>query len=392
MPPQRVVLAKVVTGPANNTLRAIGLVEADMAVDLKARVSGFLLERTFKEGDRVKEGQVLFRIEPEQYQAALSAAQADVASATAQMDRATLDYNRIRDLYQKKSSPKSDFDNASAALDVARATLQAASARLEQAALNLEYTTVKAPFDGEIGDTPFSEGTLLGPESGVLARVVKADPVEVTFGLSDKVMASSRLGDPRSGLPGGSVANLVPRLIINDRDYYKLDGQITYVAPEVDHQTDTIKLKSSFPNPDGALAPGQSVIVSLEPKNPLQVLLIPKNSVMTAQGESYVYVTAPGPDGGLVSQTRQVKIGIEFDEGYEVLEGLSEGDEIISLGLMSAGARLRPGAPVQVVEPEDAGLDGTRTDPPPAAEATAPGEPPADHQPPAPTGDGGEVR
>jgi membrane fusion protein (multidrug efflux system) len=239
---------------------------------------------------------------------------------------------------------------------VAKATLQAAQARLEQASLNLEYTAVKAPFDGVIGDTPFSVGTLLSPESGVLARVVKADPVEVTFGISDKVMASARLGDPRSGLPGSTVSNLRPRLVINNSDLFEGEGRIVYVAPEVDRQTDTIKFKARFDNPGGTLAPGQSVTVRLEPVDPPTVLLIPKNAVMTAQGESYVYVTAPDPanPAGLVSQTRPIKVGFEYEDGYEVLEGLSAGDKIIELGLMSGGARLRPGAPVVIASPEAA--------------------------------------
>ena len=351
-PPQRVVLAEVKTAPANSTLSVIGMVEADMTVDLRARVSGFLRSRSFKEGDKVTEGQVLFQIEPEQYKAALSAAQADVSSATAQLDRASLEFNRIRDLYNKRSSPKSDLDNASATLDVARATLQSALARLEQAELNLEYTSVKAPFAGTISDTPFSEGSLLSPESGVLARVVKADPVMVTFSVSDKVMASARLGDPRSGLPGAKVSNLSPRIVINGKDLYPQTGEIAYMAPEVDRQTDTIKFKARFPNPDGVLASGQSVMVNLVPLKPANVLMIPKNAVMTAQGASYVYTTASDGANGLISETRPIKLGFEYEEGYEVLEGLAAGDKIISLGLMSGGARLRPGVPVVVAEPE----------------------------------------
>jgi membrane fusion protein (multidrug efflux system) len=350
-PPQPVTLAEAVMGPASSALTSIALVEAVQSVELRARVSGFLRERAFTEGDTVEAGRTLFLIEPEQYRAALSAAEADVASATAQMDLAELEFNRLRDLYNKRSVPKSDFDKAASTLDVARAALRAASARLEQAALNLEYTAVKAPFDGRMGDTPFSEGSLLSPDVGVLARIVKTDPVEVTFGLSDKVMSGARLGDPRSGLPGESVANMRPRLLVNGA-YYPLDGQITYVAPEVDRQTDTVKFKAVFPNPGGALAPGQSVVVSLEPVEPRQVLLIPKNSVMTSRGQSYVYMTAPAPDGapGLVSRIQPVGIGFEFADGYEVLSGLAPGDRIINLGLMSGGARLRPGAPVQVVE------------------------------------------
>ncbi|MDR1657168.1 MAG: efflux RND transporter periplasmic adaptor subunit [Deltaproteobacteria bacterium] len=350
MRPQPVTLVEIKKTLAKSYLRVTGLVEADLAVELKARVSGFLLEKSFQAGDTVTEGQVLFQIEPDSYQAALNAAEADVSSADAQLGRAELEYNRIRDLYDKKSAPKSDFDNAAAALDVAKAALQSAQARLEQAALTLQYTTVKAPFTGQISDSTFSVGSLLGPESGVLARIVKVDEVEVSFGVSDKVMAGSRLGNPRSGLPGSTVENLLPRLIINGRDFYELDGHISYISPEVGRQSDTVSFKARFDNPKGILIPGQSVVVNLEPKTPSEVLLLPKNTVMTSQGSSYVYVTAPNPNGGLVSETRPVTLGFEYEEGFEILSGLAEGDQVISLGLMSGGARLRPGYPVTVVE------------------------------------------
>ncbi|MDR1678018.1 MAG: efflux RND transporter periplasmic adaptor subunit [Deltaproteobacteria bacterium] len=351
MPPQQIQLEEIKYLAASSTLKAVAIVEANESVDLKARVAGFLVGKYFEEGQEVKTGQVLFRIEPDQYQAAMSSALADVSSAQAQMDKATLDYTRAKDLYNKRSTPKSDFDTAQASLDVATAALQSARARLSQAKLNLDYTTIKAPFDGFISDTPFSVGSLLGPESATLATVVAKDPVEVSFGISDTVMGGVRLGDERSGLPGSRLDNIKPRLLLGSGDYYDIDGEITYVAPQIDRQTDTVKFKVRFKNPKGILAPGQSVVVSLEPIEPRKVLILPKSSLMTSSGQSFVYTAEPAPDGGqgLVAAIKPVKIGYEFNEGFEILSGLKEGDKVIVLGLMSMGARLRPGAGVVVV-------------------------------------------
>ncbi|MDR2387878.1 MAG: efflux RND transporter periplasmic adaptor subunit, partial [Deltaproteobacteria bacterium] len=275
-PPQRVRVAEIKSVPALSTLKAVALVEANESVDLRARVSGFLIGKYFEEGGSVKAGQVLFRIEPDQYQAAVTSAIADVTSAQAQMDKATVDFTRVNDLFAKRSAPKSDLDNAQASLDVASATLQAARARLSQAKLNLDYTTIKAPFDGLISDTPFSVGSLVGPESAALATVVAADPVEVSFGLSDKVMSGVRLGDIRSGLPGSQISNVRPKLILDNGSLYEHAGEFSYVSPQVDRQTDTVRFKAKFINPEGILAPGQAVVASLEPIEPRKVLMLPK--------------------------------------------------------------------------------------------------------------------
>jgi membrane fusion protein (multidrug efflux system) len=320
--PQQVRLETVRVLPASSILRAVALVEADQSVELKARVSGFLVGKDFEEGKPVRAGQILFRIEPDQYKSAVSSAQA----------------------------------------------------RLEQAQLNLEYTAIRAPFDGFVSDTPFSVGSLLGPESPTLATVVASDPVEVSFGLSDKVMGGVRLGDERSGLPGGRLDNVRPRLIFGSGAYYELDGQISYVAPQVERQTDTVKFKARFDNPKGVLAPGQSVVVSLEPVEPRNVLILPKAALMTSQGEGFVYMAGPAPGGGnngLVAVSRPVEIGYEFEEGFEVLSGLSEGDQVMVMGLMSSGARLRAGSPVTVSEAVGQASGAADGQPPEAAAGQA---------------------
>jgi membrane fusion protein (multidrug efflux system) len=353
--PQNVVVFKISRLIPSASYEVIGILEADKKVELKARVSGFLNKKDFNEGDLVEASRVLFQIEPEQYEAALEAALADELSAKAQLTKSELDFDRISGLYAKRTAPKSDYDTSKANLDVAQATLKSAQARLAQAQLNLGYAFIKAPFTGQVSDTPYSEGSLLGPESGVLATVVSLDPVLVTFGISDKFMSELRRGSSTGVIPASKIEDLAVRLKLNGDVFYDLPGEISYVAPLVDRQTDTIKLKARFKNPLGVLAPGQIVVVSLEPSKPESLLIVPKAAVVTTFEGTQVYVPEKMPPSEpegqevVVASTKIIKIGQEYKEGYVVLEGLEEGEEVLIQGLMVGGARLRPGTPIAIV-------------------------------------------
>jgi membrane fusion protein (multidrug efflux system) len=364
-----------------------------------ARVPGFLEKKPFKEGDQVKAEDLLFQIEPEGYKAAYDAAQGNYLSALAQRTQAQLTFQRTSDLYAKKAAPKSDFDQDKAALDVADAGVISARAQLTQAELNLKYASVKAPFDGKVSDSTYSEGAFVGANSAVLATLVSTDPVTVTFGIPDRFLADRRFGSPQGTLPRGSINTVVVKLRINGQYDYKGEGSITYLAPLLDESTDTVKVKASFPNPDGILVPGEVVEVIVEDRDPREVILVPKNSVLISSSVgSFVYVTAPpsaeqGGGPGLVSEVRKVTRGIEFPGGLEITEGLTEGDKIINLGLMASGQTLRPGTPLEVVENYQPLGGGGPSDAAEAGAAPASGGTPAGGPPPeaaGPQGPGGE--
>ena len=258
MPPQPVVLVAVEARDITESAEYVAVMESDNIVELKARVSGFLAAKNFEDGDMVKKGQILFQIEQDQYQALLDSADANVLSAQAQLDRATLDFTRITDLYHKNTSPKSDYDSSKAAFEVAQAAVMSAEAARAQAKLNLDYASIKAPFDGRVSDTPYYVGSLLGPESGVLATVVSVDPILVTFGVSDKVITAAQ----RANIANPStVTDWQVRLRIGPDHWYDQIGAFSYIAPTVDHQTDTIKFKAKFKNPDKFLRPDRKSVV-----------------------------------------------------------------------------------------------------------------------------------
>ncbi|MDR2339771.1 MAG: efflux RND transporter periplasmic adaptor subunit [Deltaproteobacteria bacterium] len=385
-PPSKVTIIEAKISEVRNSYEIIGVLEADKSVDLVARVTGFLEEKSFNAGDKVKEGDVLFRIDPKAYQAAYDAAQGALLSAEAQLTQAQLNFNRTADLYAKRSSPKSDYDNAKAQLDVAQAAVLSARGNLAQAELNLDWANVKAPFDGEISDSPFSIGSYVGPTSGVLATLVAPDPIKVRFGVPDTQLADLRFGAATGSLPRGEISEVRAGVKVNGTHLYEEPGKITYVAPLVDAQTDTVRIKASFPNKNGKLVPGEVVTVVLEDGKAREAILVPKNCVMyTAAAGSFVYVLgepkaaeggAPGgapPAAGqggsaapYVAEQRMVTRGIEFPEGIEILEGLKVGDKVINLGLMSGGALIQPGTPVELLEDAPQASPG-------AAQGAAPG-------------------
>jgi membrane fusion protein (multidrug efflux system) len=352
MQPQTVVLGEVQARAAAESSEFVAQMEADPAVDLKARVSGFLRRKNFNAGDLVKKDQVLFQIEPDQYQALLDTAQAEVLSAQAQYDRATLDFNRIRDLYQKQTATKSDFDNTKASFEVAEAQLMMARSRQIQAQLNLDYATIRSPFEGRISDTPYSEGSLLGPESGVLATVVSTDPILVVFGVSSRlIFAIESLSETTA--PGGWQVRL--RLAPNTN--YPQTGRLVYIAPTVDVHTDTVKMKASFDNPDGLLRPGQIVTAVLERAQPRVKLAVPKAAVLTDAEGQHVLIPLEDPESGLLTTERRAVVldRDETDLDFFIKEGLEAGDKILVRGLMSGGATLRPGLPVRLAPAEEGG-------------------------------------
>ena len=358
MPPQPVILDTVEARDITESREYVAVMEADNIVELRARVSGFLVAKNFEDGDLVRKGQVLFQIEPDQYQALLETAEANVLSAQAQLDRATLDFNRITDLYHKNTSPKSDYDSSKAAFEVAQAALMSAQASRTQARLNLDYASIKAPFDGRVSDTPYYVGSLLGPESGVLATVVSVDPILATFGISDKVITTAQ----RANISNPStIKDWQVRLRIGPDYYYDQIGTFSYIAPTVDPQTDTIKFKAKFENPQKFLRPGQIVTAVVERVHPQRKLVAPKEAVLTDTDGNFVYVPkeapadpkVPGSQPGLVADMRRVTIsGGELEKDYIIDSGLKEGEKIIRKGLMSGGATLRPGAPIQIAPPQ----------------------------------------
>jgi len=335
-----VVVRKVELAPASAPLRFNGQVEAIEAVDIQARVTGFLKEKAFEQGSAVKAGDLLFEIEPDQMQAAVMSAQAQVARAEAAQNAARQTLSRTRTLANRNTASQAALDEAQAAFDIATADVQNAEAALNNARLNLSYTQVRSPIDGTIGRSLFTVGNLVGPSMGPLARIVQLDPVRVVFSIPDRALVAIRQKEAGGGTvnPGSFRLTLT---LANDTQYGER-GTIQFIDNEVSAQTGTVAVRALFANPNHILVPGQVVAVSLLDETVGELPIVPMSSVLQDRQGKYVYVLN---EGNTVSR-RPVTTGARIDNGWSVTDGLNAGETIVVEGLQ----RIADG---QAVSPRD---------------------------------------
>lgn len=336
-PPVVTVLAvpEVAVNPA---AEFVGRVETIQAVDLRARVEGFLKGLYFQEGGVVKAGALLIQLEQAPYKAKVHEAKAKVALAQAALDRAARYLTRLRTV-RSGGVAATDMDSAISSEQIARAQLQEARAGLELAEINLGYTTITAPIAGRIGRAMHTLGNLVGPGSGPLARIVQLDPIRVVYSVSENEFVDARLKALSD--PGVSPAQLVPRLKLPNGQVYASEGRMGFSDPQVDPGTGTIAMRAVFPNPDGVLLPGQYVQVLIRRKKSRALPVVPQSAVLEDRTGLYVLVV----DAGDVVRRRGITRGAAVETGWAVESGLKAGEIIIVHGLQ----KVRPGQKVRTV-------------------------------------------
>lgn len=336
-PAPAVIVEQVSETELKQAFRMVGRVEATAKVDLLARVSGFLEQRMFTEGTFIDANKPLFQIERAPYEIAHQQAEAELASAQAALKNADAELRRNRTLKQRGAVSQSQLDLKVAERDQARANVLKAEAGLRKAQLDLDYTLVRSPISGQIGKARYSNGNLVGPNSESLATVVQLDPIYVELSVSEKDMIQAR----REGINLDNPP-VAPRLELSDGSDYEMDGQFDFVNPEVDTNTDTIRVRASFPNPKGILLPGQFVHVTIETKQPKIVVSVPQAAVQKDR-EGFFVLTV---DRDNKVEIRRIKVGDQFNGRWQIQHGLLKGERIIIEGLQKA----RPGSVVKPVE------------------------------------------
>lgn len=312
-----------------------GRLEAKYSVDVVARINGWLQKRYFKEGAYVKKGQTLFLIEPSEYQIAVQNAQAAVRQSQAALTNSQKELKRAEQLVKGDYVSKSYYDQALATRDQNRAMLDVNRAQLAQARLNLSYTNVRSPINGKIGKIMITEGNLVNPQSGTLAKIVSTSPIYAYFNLKSEDYLKFKKSETSSGL-----SHMKVQLQLADGSIYPVEGQIEFVNNEVDPSSGTIDLRASFPNEDNLLVPGDYLKVVASSTIPRKVILAPQNAVIDSTSGYYVWVI--DKDGK--AQMKPIKVSEQVDKSWVVDEGLAEGDIII----VSNTQKLKPGIKVKI--------------------------------------------
>jgi membrane fusion protein (multidrug efflux system) len=309
----------------NPPQRYMGHIEPIEAVDLRAQIDGTIAEVAFKEGSMVKEGDVLFLIDPRVYEARVKQTEAALAKAKAASENADRYYARISKV-DKRSVTEAEIDQAYANMLEARAAVAQCEADLANAKINLGYTQITAPISGRIGQSLLKKGDYVSPAMGSLARIVQTDPVRVVFSVSDKLYLEGKKLAKGVGVAEGIRAQLK----LADGSIYAHEGSPDFFNNEMDSSTASLSIRYSFPNPEQDLLANAYVSVLLSARVPTLRLTIPANAVLANATGDYVFVNKDGK-----AERRIVKMG-ELQAGYvEILAGLEEGEEVVTEGVVN---------------------------------------------------------
>lgn len=308
--------------------------------EVRARVGGILLKRNYVEGSAVKEGDVLFEIDPDQYQVALDRAVANMAQVEANLKNAETDWQRKDKLAKDRIVSEKALDEARAALDSYKAAYLQAKAEVNAAQLNLDYTKVTAPISGITSMETQSEGSLI-TANGELTTITQLDPIYVIFSASEnEILSLTNMVDRGLIKNPYNKSEIFARVQFSDGTTYNQDGKINFINPSIDETTGTIKLRAVFLNPEQRLRPGQFLRLVMEGLTRINALLVPQEAVMQSGAGSYVYRVN---DEGKVESV-QIRTGLIAPDGSWIIdEGLNPGDVIVTGGLM----KIRPGMAVQ---------------------------------------------
>jgi multidrug efflux pump subunit AcrA (membrane-fusion protein) len=366
-PPPKVTVSQPVKQPVTDYLEFTGNTQAINTVQLKARVEGYLEQVYFKDGDRVKKGQLLFLIQQNTYEAKLQQAEADILAQKAKLFHAQTEYARFSKLVTQKAAAQTDVDNWLYQRDAAQAAVMSAEAQRDLARLNLSYTKVTSPFDGRIGRRLKDPGTLVGRigrrlkdpgnlvgagEATLLADVDQVDPLYDYFTINERDLLEVTQDTKES--VGAIIRKDIPLYLglANEADYPH-KGYLDFASISLNATTGTLTLRGVFPNPQGLMLPGLFAKLRVPVTHNKSALLVPTVAIGYDQLGPYLLAV----DDKNVVQRRSVKLGTEVKDLTVITQGLKEQEWVITNGLLMA----IPGKQVTPVK-----ASASNSEPPPA--------------------------
>lgn len=339
-----VTVAVVTSATPDTALQFLGRVEAIQAVDVTTRTEGFIAARLFTEGQMVKQGDLLYEIDPALHQASVTQAQAQLDSATASANHAQVNLTRIQRLGNNRSVSQAEVDEAQAQRDISRAAVAQAQANLQIQQLQLSFTRIYAPITGQIGHSRFNVGSLINPASGTLVSIVQLDPIRVAIAVNERdyITATYQLSATGTASASDNSAlafeHFTPRIQLANGKQYPESGVFESVDNQIDKQTGTVTIRTRFDNPRHLLLPGGVVNVSLAAETAKAVTAIPIAALQQNKQGHFVLVVT---DKDQV-EVRPVTLGEQFEQQYAVKDGLKVGERVIVSGLQ----HVRPGMTV----------------------------------------------
>ena len=338
--PAEVNVAEVICKQIGDSDEFTGRLEAVHAVEVRPRVSGYLQSVRFREGEIVREGALLFQIDPRPFQAEVDRLKGELSQAKAQGARAQSDFERAERLHNNDGMSAEEYDRRAAVRNEAEARVASTEAALRGAELNLEFTRVTAPITGRVGRAEITEGNLVEGGAGQikpLSTLVSLDPIYVYFDVDEQTYlkyahVTQTRGTSSHELRGSALLGLA------DEDGFPHVGQVSFVDNQVSSSTGTIRLRATFANKNLSLTPGLFARIRLQGGGMYGGCLAKDEAVVTDLNQKYVFVL--GKNNTLTY--RPVKLGPTTEGLRVVRDGLHEGDVIVVSGLQ----RVRPGAPV----------------------------------------------
>lgn len=339
-PPPAVSVVEVVPEPIAIMNQLPGRIAPTRIAEVRPRVSGIVLERVFKQGGLVAQGDVLYRIDPEQFQVQVASAEATLQRARAVQLQARQLADRQTELRERNIASEQQLDNAVAALAQADADVAIARAGLAAAQLDLDHAEVKAPISGRIGRAMVTEGALVsGTGSENLATIQQLDPVYADFTQSANELLRLRRSLESGVLKSSEPGEARVRLQLDDGSEYAHAGRLLFSEAAVDATTGQVTLRGEFPNPDGDLLPGMYVRVLIEQGIQQDALAVPQQAVQRdTGGQAQIYVVSDDN----VAELRTVRVGRIAGDRWVVESGLEAGERVVVEGFQ----KVRPGAPV----------------------------------------------
>lgn len=329
---EKVVVETVVVEPQTIPveLEFVGVCQSSHLVQIRSRVQGYLEEITYKEGEFVHENDLLFKIDPSEFEAKVAEVEANLEREKAILWSAERAVERYKPLYEQKAASRKDFEDATAQLLAQQATVNIYKAKLDEAQLNLNYTEIRTPISGLTTNSRSQAGTLITPGvNDLLTTVSIIDPIWVIVNVSDTYFLESTQEVAEGTLIVPKNYDFSVSLVLADGSRYPYMGQVSFISPVLNPSTGTLSTRAIFPNPDSILKPGQFVRAEVIGAKRPDAIIVPQSAVVQGEGGRFVYVVV---SGGKV-EMRNVVTGNWYQDYWIIKSGLKKGDEVIYSGV-----------------------------------------------------------